>query len=94
MRGSLVNRLPITERWEVTMTAQNIVLMEVPHPNLDLGILQQSLRALSVAQPHFYEAKVGRPPVVSRLVPSRIPFLQSIYIQPCLSRKGFFLLKA
>lgn len=24
MRGSLVNRLPITERWEVTMIAQNI----------------------------------------------------------------------
>ena len=56
MPGRLVNRLPITERWEVTMTAQNIVLLEVPHPNLDLGILQQSLRALSVAQPHFYEA--------------------------------------
>lgn len=66
MRGSLVNRLPITERWEVTMTAQNIVLMEVPHPNLDLGILQQSLRILSVAQPHLYEAKVGHPCVVNR----------------------------
>lgn len=51
MRGSLVNRLPITERWEVTVIAQNIFLREVPYLNLDLGLLQQSMRTLLVARP-------------------------------------------
>lgn len=80
MQGSLVNRLLITDRWGVTMMAQNIGLMEVPYLNLDLGILQESPRALSVTQPHFYEAKVECPPVVNRGVLSILPFLHRLRV--------------
>lgn len=55
LRCCLLNRLPITERWEVTVTVQNTALMEVPHPNLRLGILHQRMRALPVAQPQLTE---------------------------------------